>query len=303
MPSICAIVLNYFGSHHTKACVDSLASAPLVTLRIVDNSSDPGESMALSAIVEQSAARVSSPRVVLQASPRNLGFSGGVNSAVQADSRDGGHDYYLLINNDARATPGMVERLLQRIESDPACLAVAPVASPGSADERGVFWYHRYLGLQCRSRQPLSFPVVSGCCLLVSQAALRDGMLLDERFFMYGEDVALCWRISRSGGRVLIDHDAHVLHEGSQSSRYGSLFYEYHVARGHVLLARTTWVSRLEVPLMLATKFLSLLARALVRAVRLRRVTPLAGFALAWLPMGASAVPPPGLASRGAPVR
>jgi hypothetical protein len=293
MPRICAIVLNYFGSHDTEACVDSLATAPVDTLYVVDNSADEEETRKVRALITGFAGGHPVPRLELLASPRNLGFSRGVNSAVHADLRSGGHDYYLLMNNDARATPGMVAQLVRRIDSEPGCLAVSPRVRASDGSERGMVWYHRYLGCQCQRRYALSFPVVSGCCLLLSRAAIQDGMLLDERFFMYGEDVALCWRIHCSGGRVLIDDDAHVLHEGSQTSRYGSLFYEYHVARGHVLLAMTTWTSPLEVPLMLATRFLSLLARALLRAVRLRRLAPLAAFGLAWLPLDASAVSPP----------
>ncbi|MHB1942866.1 MAG: glycosyltransferase family 2 protein [Acidiferrobacteraceae bacterium] len=303
MPRTCAIVLNYFGSRDTEACVDSLATAPVDTLYIVDNSADEEETRKLRAMIARFVGGHPMPRLVLLVSPQNLGFSRGVNSAVHTDLQSEGHDHYLLLNNDARATPGMVVQLIRRIGSEPDCLAVSPRVQTSDGRARGMVWYHRYLGFQCLRKHALTFPAVSGCCLLLNRAAIRDGILLDERFFMYGEDVALCWRIHRSGWRVLIDDHARVLHEGSQTSRYGSLFYEYHVARGHVLLAMTTWVSPLEVPLMLTTQFLSLLARALVRAVRLRRLAPLAAFALAWLPMGIRAVPPPAPAAGAPPAR
>lgn len=283
-PRICVIILNYFSSSDTVACLRSLSGAPVNTVYIVDNSADAGAQTEIAQAVNDGM-RDGAPDCLLRLSPENLGFSRGVNSAIRADLASKGHDYYLLLNSDAHATPGMVGALLRRIQSEPNCLAVAPAALTRGAIVPGIFWYHRYLGLKLSGPHALSFPVLSGCCLLVSHSAIRDGLLLDERFFMYGEDVELCWRILRAGARVTHDESVFVIHKGSVSSRRGSLFYEYHVTRGHILLATTTWVSRLEIPLIVLAKVVSLLARAVVRTARDLRLSPLAAFVLAWWPV------------------
>lgn len=77
----------------------------------------------------------------------------------------------------------------------------------------------------------------SGCALLIDINKL-PGSILDEDFFFYGEDVELALRAKGLGLEATECHEAHIYHEGSGSARRGSLFYEYHINRGHWLLAK-----------------------------------------------------------------
>jgi GT2 family glycosyltransferase len=93
---------------------------------------------------------------------------------------------------------------------------------------------------------------------------------------MYGEDVLLGWRL----GAARMVHVPQVLvwHEGSASSRNGSVFYELHVAAGHWRLAHKLGNNPADSALLLAGRCISLSARALIRAVRLRSLIPVLAF-------------------------
>lgn len=276
---ICAIVLNYRNAARTEACLCALASQGLDVVLVVDNSADQRFSDELAVMLARQTGLVDY-RLRLLNSGDNLGFARGVNLALN-DADALCCDVFLLINNDAVASPGMVARLAAALADTDT-----PMVSPTVVDVVGVpqpmLWYQRFFGLLTRHRLLGSFPYLSGCCLLVRREMLEKGRLFDEDFFMYGEDTLLGWRLARSGKYPLCIPDVFVRHDGAVSSRRGQLFYEYHMARAHVLLAVKTWRHPLEIPLLLISKCIGLCLRALWRTLRFRNFAPLKGFFMAW---------------------
>ncbi len=221
----------------------------------------------------------------------NLGFARGVNQAVTLDrASQAPHTHYLLFNNDALAVPGLLRALHARMAVDPRVTLVAPRIRWG-VHERCVVWYQRATALLSDSPLLLAFPYLTGCCLLVDATVAANGRIFDEDFFMYGEDVELGWRVQRAGGQVASADDVVIYHEGTGSSGVGGLFYEYHMVRGHLLLARKLARHPLEVPLLALGRVLPLLVRAVARSVRFGSFVPLSALLLA---SGGVPVPPPG---------
>lgn len=283
LPSICAIVINYFGAEKTARCLRSLAQEPLTTLLLVDNSASKVERCALDGLViEMREAGVTFAIHPLY-NDENLGFGRAINAAIAKDVRSGGHDYYLLFNNDAEATPGLIHALVSRIQQSPDIGLVSPRIRWGNG-ELCYYWYQPYLGHVSRGPFPGSFRYLSGCCLLVDASLAIQGQLFDEAFFMYGEDVWLTWIAGRRRRGIACADNALVLHEGSGSSRQGGYFYEYHVARGHVLLAFRLAKTSFEIPLLLVARFFYLLARSVIRSFRYRSAIPFLAFGASWLP-------------------
>lgn len=199
---------------------------------------------------------------------RNLGYAAGINNALRWVENSHPHHYYLLINNDAKATPGMLQQLVaSMIETDKTILA-APAIDTGSQQIFG-YWYQRFSGLIFSHQVAGTFRYLTGCCLLVDRRIIKDG-LFDEDFFMYGEDVELSWRLLRSGWNTTCVNQATVLHEGTGSSHQGGFFYEYHVARGHLLLAGKLIRHLWEIPFCYFGKLLTISIRAITRAIRFR---------------------------------
>lgn len=276
---ICAIVLNYRQTARTEACMGALANQGLDTVLVVDNSEDRRFGDELAAMLERRSGLVDY-RLQLINPGSNLGFACGVNLALK-DAEVLNCEAFLLINNDAIASPGMVARLAAEL-ADAGRLVVAPAVLDAAGKLRPVLWYQRFFGLLTKRPLPGSFPYLSGCCLLVHRDMLQGGRLFDEDFFMYGEDTLLGWRLVRDGKCPFVLTDVFVRHDGAGSSRRGQLFYEYHMARAHVLLAMKTWRHPWEIPFLLICKSAGLGLRALWRTLRFGNIDPLKGFFLAW---------------------
>jgi N-acetylglucosaminyl-diphospho-decaprenol L-rhamnosyltransferase len=66
--------------------------------------------------------------------------------------------------------------------------------------------------------EPSQIEVVSGACLLIRRAVFEQVGLFTENFFMYAEDVDLCYKVHRAGHKILYEGRAEVIHHGGQSS-------------------------------------------------------------------------------------
>lgn len=278
---ICAIVLNYRDAARTFSCLQSLAGQGLEIALVVDNSADAGASADLASAMQSLREGDMDFNLSVVTPPENLGFSRGINLALNAAIART-CDTYLLINNDAEAAPGMVEMLAAGVRKTGVAI---PVVLTQDGTPQPGFWYQRFLGLMAVRPLPGAFAFPSGCCLMFGRELLIGGMLLDEDFFMYGEDVLLGWNLLRTGKTPCLIEQAVAYHTGRASAGNAGLFYEYHTARAHVLLALKTRRTRMEIPLLILTKSAGMLLRATWRALRGANVMPLLAFFLAWFPL------------------
>jgi GT2 family glycosyltransferase len=146
----------------------------------------------------------------------------------------------LLINPDTVAPPGAIQTLVRGLAAHPeAAIAGARLLSPTGFPE--LSWgppigpwnelkqklfsglYRRKVRTIVRkvdklSRQAREVAWVSGACMVIRRADLEAVGLLDERFFMYTEDVDLCVQMAARGRRVLYVAGAEVLHHRGRSA-------------------------------------------------------------------------------------
>jgi GT2 family glycosyltransferase len=280
---VCAIILDYFGADKTKQSVLSLVGQDLRTVYVLDNSGSDSASANLRSTFADLTAANTGFKIKFLTTGKNLGFGGGVNFVLAHDRRsESPHDYYLLLNNDAIAGPGLVSGLVSTLKKDPqAALAAPRVVSSDPSREYGV-WYHRYLGLLLSKPGMLRFHYYTGCCLLFSKALIIDDAVFDEAFFMYGEDTELGWRLLREGKKTRCAEDVYVEHEYGPSVDRSSFFYEYHMARGHFLVSFKTYVHPVEIPFLILTKLTAMALRSLARTLRHRTFAPLKALCCAW---------------------
>jgi GT2 family glycosyltransferase len=284
--NICAILLNYRGAEKTIRCLESLVGQGLSTVIIVDNSDNEVCSGDLRKSIEKLDSGNLDYRIRLVTAQENLGFAKGINFAISNDRESStSHDYYLVINNDATAQPGLVAKLHQALLNDDDILLTAPCIKAPETEEECGLWYNRYLGLLTKNRTPLSFRYVSGCCMMVDKCLATGNRLFDPGFFMYCEDAFLCWKLARQEQGFRLVTDALVMHDVGASSQKAKIFYEYHTARGHVLMAVKAFKSPLEVPLMLIPKLLTLSLRSVVRCIRYKSLVPAYALLLACYPL------------------
>jgi N-acetylglucosaminyl-diphospho-decaprenol L-rhamnosyltransferase len=280
---ICAIVLNYRDAERTETCLRSLIGQGIALVLVVDNSADAPAADALAVEMKRLCEDGADFHLQILTSACNLGFAHGVNTAL--NSRHAHDcDLFLLINNDATAMPGMVGKLMSAM-GDHDNAIVTPTLLTEDGLPQPELWYQRFFGLMTLYPLPGAFVYPSGCCLMFGRELLSEGKLLDEDFFMYGEDTLLGWHLSQHGKKAAHLKDAYVRHSGTGSSRQYGLFYEYHMNRAHVLLAIKTCHSWLEIPLLLACKSIGILLRAAWRSLRRGSAVPLLAFLLAWMPL------------------
>ncbi|OIQ86779.1 N-acetylglucosaminyl-diphospho-decaprenol L-rhamnosyltransferase [mine drainage metagenome] len=269
-PPIIGLVLEYRKPEFTQQCVRSLLRERCSAVVVWDNSDDGGYSL-------DCLRRTfgSDPRVLLLAASRNLGFAGGVRHGMEAIAVAYPQAWVLLINNDARLLPGAVLALRQALLACPGAVLASPRVRHGGRIV-GPLYYHRRLALVFTRPVRGAFAYASGSVMLVAPSRLGS-RLLDEAFFMYGEDVELGWRLRQSGAIV---HLPLLLaeHLGSQGSGMGSLRYETWLVRSHWLLARKLTRCAGDVALNYLGRAVSLPARALLRCLRYRSLTPIRGF-------------------------
>jgi N-acetylglucosaminyl-diphospho-decaprenol L-rhamnosyltransferase len=273
---ICAVTLNYLGCRDTIACVRSLLGQGLSRIIIVENSGSDREREELDISFERE------HDVDVITSGVNLGFAGGVNLAL-GHVPASHYDAFLLINNDTLAPPDLVEKLIRKAEEEALDLA-APLIYHYPRKE--LLWsqgnyYNAVAGLITRvplAWLPGNIFYLTGCCLLVRREVFETIGHFDESFFMYGEDVDFCVRAERAGHTSGVVRGARIYHRVNAASHNNSLFYEYHINRGHFLLAKTLSRNRGERVLMTAMKIIVLGMRSVIRTMRFQTPHAVRGY-------------------------
>lgn len=262
---VIGLTLHYRHAALTDRCVRSLLANGADAVLVWDNTGDGGES------ARNIAVRHEQPdRVKLEISSVNLGFAAGVNRGIEAILGRWAQAWIFLVNNDAEVLPGAIDALRATLQAAPNAVVAYPGMQQG-ASLFGLTYYQPLLGLFATKQLPGSIRYPSGCALLIAPERI-ELPLFDEDFFMYGEDVMLGARL----GPQRMAHVPEILvrHTGNAGSGQGSAFYEERIVAAHWLLARKLSRSRPKYIANLLGRFLTLPARAAVRSVRLRSLTP-----------------------------
>lgn len=230
LASLAIIVVTYNSAIEIGPCLDALVghTAPFpTTITVVDNASGDGTADLV---------RTRWPSVQLIASPTNVGFSRANNMGIRATTSD----YVLLMNPDTVAPPGAIPTLVRGLAGHPeAAIGGARLLSergfpelswgdpigPWNELKRKLFsmLYYRKIRRIVRkvdklSRQAREVSWVSGACMVIRRPDLEAVGLLDERYFMYTEDVDLCMAMHKRGRTVLYVAAAEVLHHRGRSA-------------------------------------------------------------------------------------
>ena len=164
----------------------------------------------------------------------NLGFAAGNNVGITLALQSGA-DYVWLLNNDTQVSENALRSMLRVAEDNPQIGAVGSVLLEGRNARKiqawgsgavnlwtGVARQHTKRVVECK------IDYVIGASMLLRSAALKDAGLLDEGYFLYWEDVDLCFRMRARGWRLAVAGDAFVRHEGNASSKtLGPLWDQY----------------------------------------------------------------------------
>jgi N-acetylglucosaminyl-diphospho-decaprenol L-rhamnosyltransferase len=213
------VIVTWNACDTIARCLDSvLVQAPAAEVIVIDNNSGDGTPEYVECHY---------PAVSVIRNARNEGFGRACNMA--AGFAHG--EYLFFLNPDAKMEPRCVEQLLDGIGRSANTSIAGPVlrASDGrvcSAGPRfltlGRFLLHRVLGAHSVRVPDTVAPVdwVSGAALLIRREHFQELGGFDERFWMYVEDMHLCWKANVRGWHVVIVPHAVVTHDHGTSARH-----------------------------------------------------------------------------------
>lgn len=240
MHKISVIIVNYNVKHFLEQALHSVLRATRqidAEIWVVDNNSVDGS-------VEM--VRDKFPGVKLLANRENLGFSKANNQAI----RESKSEYVLLLNPDTVLQDDTLTRCLAFMDEHPDAggLGVRMIDGKGKflpESKRGLpspaVAFYKMTGLAAlfpRSRrfghyhlkylpehENHEVEVLSGAFMLMRSAALEKTGLLDEDFFMYGEDIDLSYRITRAGYKNYYFAGTTIIHYKGESTKKRSANY------------------------------------------------------------------------------
>jgi hypothetical protein len=231
-PALSIVIVTWNAKTVALECVDSLSklqsSIPSEVI-VVDNASTDGTPQAIEARF---------PQVQLIRNQSNLGFAKANNIGIAASKGK----YLCLLNSDVVVPAGCFETMLAYMEQHPDIGVLGPkMISPDGGVGQSVAKFPTVWNSLCcalafhrvfRQSEALGgymmegFPydriedveVLTGWFWMVPRGALEQVGGLDERFFMYGEDIDWCYRFHNAGWRVVFFPEAKALHYGAASS-------------------------------------------------------------------------------------
>ena len=246
---VAAVVVDFHADSALAECVASLGRNGVDEIVVVENG-EAGSSRA---------ALATAPDVVVVAPGLNLGYGRGVNRGV-ARVRD--RDLVLVSNPDVVVHDGAIAALVAALDAQPGVAIVGPEIRRLDGT---VYPSHRvFPNFWLAGLHALLAPVwpgnpattryrsshadgtvdwVSGACFLIRRVAFEEVGGFDERYFMFAEDMKLCWDVRQRGWGVAAVDDAVVTHvEGLSRQRAtrsmlwahhrSALRFEGHSARG-----------------------------------------------------------------------
>ncbi|HEY8217432.1 MAG TPA: glycosyltransferase family 2 protein [Acidimicrobiia bacterium] len=215
-------------------CVRSLledTSAGPPDVVVVDNGSSDGSVARL---------RATFPGIAVTVTDRNRGYAAAANLGIAATDAA----VVAVCNADLRVEPGTAAAVLRRLDTEPDLGAVGPlvlqpdgtpypsarqVPSVGDAVGHGLVglvradnpFTRRYRELDADPHRPRDVDWVSGAAIWLRRTALGSVGGWDDGYFMYVEDVDLCWRLRSAGWRVAYEPAGRVVHvQGVSTARH-----------------------------------------------------------------------------------
>jgi N-acetylglucosaminyl-diphospho-decaprenol L-rhamnosyltransferase len=236
MTVLSIVIVSFNARADLERCLESLHAAPAAAaseIVVVDNGSTDGS---------PDAAR-GWPGVRVIDAGANLGFARANNIGIRA----AGGTNLLLLNSDTIVPAGAIDRLLAELDREPEVAVVGPrlvdaAGRPelsfgrmiGPLNEFRQKRLARSAAVEHLTRQRQYPDWVSGACLLVRRVDAEAVGWLDERYFMYAEDVDFCAAIRARGRKILFTPDVEVVHLRGRSAASAPAATQAHYRRSQL---------------------------------------------------------------------
>ena len=250
-PKIAIIIINWNTYKLTYNCLKSLELCTYKnkTIFFVDNGSNDGSGDKIA---------LEFPEINCINNQKNEGFTGANNKALKVILKQN-FDYVLLLNNDTEVKPDFLSLMQASLDSDNNLAATQPLIL--DFPDKNTIWnaggsFNTFFGLsQTRYKGMMYKPNlkietltewISGCCILVKIAVIKEVGLLDNRFFAYFEDVDWSIRMTNLGYKLGVVPKSIIYHHSSGSTKRNnttnegnlSPYAHYLNVRNHIYLIK-----------------------------------------------------------------
>jgi GT2 family glycosyltransferase len=225
MVDLAIIIVSYNTKSDLENCLQSLHEHPPRAshdIVVVDNASRDGS-------VE--AVRARWPHVMVLALTANVGFAAANNAGIRATESE----LILLLNSDTIVPEGAIDRLIAAMHDLPGASIVGPRIVDGAGNpelsygrmmtplselrQKRLVRHASAHTLAAMTSTTRRVDWVTAACLLVRRRDAEAAGLLDERYFMYCEDVDFCAAVRANGGAVYFTPLAQIAHLRGRSWR------------------------------------------------------------------------------------
>jgi GT2 family glycosyltransferase len=243
MLELSLILVSFNDCLHLEKCLQALQvfhSDLDLEIFVVDNNSSDGSPN----LVEEKF-----PEVKLICNSENLGFSKANNLGIRASSGE----FILFLNNDTIVNIQALTLLLDEMKQNPLIGAVGPALLSGqetyqvSFGKRVAFFsqfiqkgfFNLYYSKKLKSdRKVREVGWLSAACLLVRRKALEEAGNFDENYFLYFEDIDLCYQIRKKGWTLRFCPQAQIIHIGGTSTSVVKNSSRYHYRKSQLYFYR-----------------------------------------------------------------
>ena len=234
MTDLSIIIVSWNTKDYLQKCLNSIyENTKGITFEVivVDNaSSDASAQMVKNRF----------PQAILIENKENLGFGAANNQAIK---RSRGK-YALILNPDTEISGESLNTMVTFLNENPKVGSVGPkILNPNNSIQltcarnyptlsTEFFWLttlvRRFPKNRVMGRYLMSYwdhtdrrevDCLSGACMMVRRDVLEKMSYFDEDYFMYGEDVDLCYRIKKAGWQIWYLPEAQIIHYGGASSK------------------------------------------------------------------------------------
>jgi GT2 family glycosyltransferase len=239
-PKVAIIVINWNNATDTLSCLESLSKLEYSNFDVVviDNGSTDNS-------VEFLQNRF--PNLKILETGANLGYSGGNNAGITWALTEG-FDWVFLLNNDTILAPNSLSIMIEVAKKNSSIGILGPTVFHGDTPTiiqsyGGIldrYWRPHHLDqnelVKGQLSQPSPVHWVSGCALLARSMMIRHIGLLDNRFYLYEEELDWCVRARHAQWSIIHVPDAHVWHWGVNNDYQPTPYVTYYMVRNHFLL-------------------------------------------------------------------
>jgi GT2 family glycosyltransferase len=226
---------------------DFLASLSRQTYRefllyIVDSGSTDGTLETLAQIVD--------PNVRVIAVGKNIGFAAGSNVGINA-ALDAGCDAIMLLNNDTSFGPEMIRELVNGLHAYNSDMATPKMLYHDCPDKIWAAGGHMNKWLGYRNSHngedqpddgrfdcPKNVVFTPFCCILMRRSVVEKIGFLDQKYFVYTEDVDYCFRALKAGISIWYVPQSKLFHKVNSLTGKGSDFLTYYSTRNRIYFMR-----------------------------------------------------------------